>query len=350
MTVDYFSSDEEASASEPEPECTPEPAQPSSARHVRMDERVVVIGSAHPVALRSDAHTRLRAVPGRSRGAERLDAAIAAAATPAASTRPHDLFADYPCVPAPASASAAPVAESHEPLFAGLRVLLTGLRTYAPRTSAAGRVVGVLAAHGAVLADGAAIAGAAPGAAPLVLLSDRAHRTPTYLRALAAHVPCLHYHWALHSAHAHCCLPWRAYVLPAACDPLTYPAWLSSSSSGCADDKGGPRLPAPVAPRPCVLAGLTLAFCARGVPAAVGAQWEALAAELGATVAPQCAAGARDKGAAVAALVVLRAGATRHRHTVCAHTVVAAEWLVRTAVLARRIDMSPFVLHHHKHH
>ena len=62
MTVDYFSSDEEASASEPEPECTPEPAQPSSARHVRMDERVVVIGSAHPVALRSDAHTRLRAM------------------------------------------------------------------------------------------------------------------------------------------------------------------------------------------------------------------------------------------------------------------------------------------------
>lgn len=344
MTVDYYSSDEEASASEPEPEPEPERA---SARHVRMDERVVVIGSTRPVALRSDAHARLRAVPGRTRGTAHLDAAIAASAAHAPPTRAHDLFADYPRVPVPVPVSV-PEPTAPAPLLAGLRVLLTGLRTYAPRTTAAGRVVGVLAAHGAVLADGAALAGAAPGAAPLVLLSDRAHRTPTYVRALAAHVPCVHYNWVLHSARAHRRLPWRAYVLPAAQRPLAYPAWLVRAGGACSLP-----LPAPVAPRARLLAGLVLAFCARGVAPAVGAQWEALAAELGATLAPPCTARA-PRGAApeADALVVLRAGTAprQHRHTARARTVVAAEWLVRTVVLARRLDWAPFVLHHQQQH
>jgi hypothetical protein len=49
-----------------------------------------------------------------------------------------------------------------------------------------------------------------------MLVAPRTLRTGKFFWALAAHVPCLHYNWILHSAAANELLPLRDYLLPAA--------------------------------------------------------------------------------------------------------------------------------------
>ena len=401
MTVYYWSSDEEASASEPElppdtrrdsadddvivvstsssDEDSGAPPKPRRARkrsrssarhgatqerqerqerHVRMAEHVTTIGSNRATALRGDT-TRLRMRPGRL-AAISLDSAIASSAEeqPRPTAR-QDQFADYPFVPSPSNVRGghdqAGDAGEEGALFAGMNVLLTGLKRYSPRTTAPGKVVGEVATRGATLVTpeqdldarrrpqaGTAAEGL-PAAPPTVLLSDRPHRTYTYLYALAQQIPCVHYNWALHSIREGRLLCWRAYEMPAALgtdaddadgsSKARYPSWFTvhhghtearpTQDIATDDDnekqrqkqrrwrprRKGPRergAMGPVAahkylccvalptgthqPRVPCLFGTTLALCPHGSSAFECGRWEALCRLLGATVMPRCCA------------------------------------------------------------
>jgi hypothetical protein len=73
-----------------------------------------------------------------------------------------------------------------------------------------------------------------------MLVAPRTLRTGKFFWALAAHVPCLHYNWILHSAAANELLPLRDYLLPAAIDAARgeRPSPLMRDGSRC---RGGLR-------------------------------------------------------------------------------------------------------------
>lgn len=115
-------------------------------------------------------------------------------------------------------------------LFKDLRFLLTGLVGDGVDGAVADNVAAVIGAGGGSLLETvfgeAAVTpkllsrrGSRASELPnTMLVAPRTLRTGKFFWALAAHVPCLHYNWILHSAAANELLPLRDYLLPAAVD------------------------------------------------------------------------------------------------------------------------------------
>jgi hypothetical protein len=115
-------------------------------------------------------------------------------------------------------------------LFKDLRFLLTGLVGDGVDDAVSDNVAAVIGAGGGSLIETvfgeASVApkmltrrGSEPSELPnTMLVAPRTLRTGKFFWALAAHVPCLHYNWILHSAAANKLLPLRDYLLPAAID------------------------------------------------------------------------------------------------------------------------------------